>query len=1156
MRIKNLFFCAAVVMLIGSFVCIAANAQVCSGASNDNNVYWSGLGHDSRDPMYRNPGGPVTTGNAVRLHFRSCLNDLTSARVRVFNDRTDTETYLEMSKVASDSSYQWWQATIPASALPTIYYYFFVAIDGTATAYYCDDDSLGGWGAATSDFTTAMTRSFAVTVYDPAFATPDWLKNGIIYQVFPDRFRDGDGSNNNPAGSFFYGANQSIVRSNSSDWNQPLCDPRNMSGPCPNKYDENFYGGDLQGVIDKLDYLQALGVTVIYMNPIFESPSNNKYDSSDYGTIDNNLGNLALFQSLASQAETRGMRLILDADIVFTSADSVYFDLYGRYGATGACESQSAANRSWYTFQGSGLCDGQDYLSWYDYFWFPKLNVANSSVRDLIWQGTTPSPTSAVSRYWLQQGASGWRLDFAGDTDPGLANPANNFWEGFRTATRTQKSESCVIGDDWGIVTNWLLGGEWDSAVNYQFQTALLGFWRDQTLNDAGHNSSSPTGPLSPLTPSQIDAKLRNLEERYPAPAFQAMMNILDNHDTNRALFLLDENADLYNQSTFWNPDYNWSDSIARLKGAVLMQMTLPGAPVIYYGDEVGLVGPPVYDGYWEYYPYTRLPYPWLDQSGAPYYTSLQSMINQGEMLSYYTTLTCARNEHPSLRTGDFRTLLTDDTNKVYEYGRVTADYSDAAVVIVNRKSAVQTLAADVSGYLPVGAAFRDALTDTYYTVDGSGVITVPDVPARSGAVLVSTASLTAPPDAPEDLEATDGPAKVDLSWTAAVGADRYFVLRSILPGGGYQQIGNVTTTTFTDSAVTTAMKYYYVVKSENDATLLESAYSEEVSGRTCRSVGWGQLSSPSTLSYTIGVLPTDPVYGKVFIDEITTGAGQGAGVVAQVGFGTGTNYAAWTWTDASYDGDDGGNDKYVGTMMPSTAGTYSYLYRFRESPLCDWVYCDLNGIGNTHPGTLSVSASTDTQSPTIPSNFTITAVTAGYIDLSWSASTDNIGVYCYDIFRSGDGSSPGTFLARVLSPALTYRDASLVEGVSYSYTVQAMDASLNRSGYSAQVSEKVTEVPSIYWASGTGMSWDYAPRASSYAVYRGTKAGLPSLLNASSDSCTRWTGSATSLTLTETPPAGDFYWYLVVGVNSAGPGSAGNATAGARIVNSKGSCE
>ena len=169
-------------------------------AAHDNNIWWDDLGHNSRAALYRTPGGAVITGTAVTLRLRAASGDLTAAKVRVWNDRTDTQTLLDMAIAADDGIYEWWEATVPASADPTIYWYRFIAIDGTATAYYEDDAGrTGGWGQT---FAESQDNSWQITVYDPSYHTPDWAKNAVIYQIFPERFRDGDESNDPSAGSF------------------------------------------------------------------------------------------------------------------------------------------------------------------------------------------------------------------------------------------------------------------------------------------------------------------------------------------------------------------------------------------------------------------------------------------------------------------------------------------------------------------------------------------------------------------------------------------------------------------------------------------------------------------------------------------------------------------------------------------------------------------------------------------------------------------------------------------------------------------------------------------------------------------------------------------------------------------------------------------
>ncbi|MCB0206845.1 MAG: glycoside hydrolase family 13 protein, partial [Anaerolineae bacterium] len=658
-----------------------------SGAAIDGNIFWNDLGHDSRDALYRTPGGPVVTGTQVTLRLRSACDDLTGAQVRVWNDRVNVQTLYNLTKVAADTQYDWWQVTLPASADPTIYWYPFIANDGTAVAYYEDDATRdGGWGQT---FGSSPDNGWQLTIYDPAFQTPDWVKNAVIYQIFPDRFRDGDPANNPAPGRFFYNElNGTIFRSDpnggtSNPWNTAICDPRD-DADCPGTYSLNFYGGDLQGVIDKLDYLQGLGVTALYFNPIFESPSNHKYDTTDYGVISQDFGDLATFQALVAAANSRGISIILDGVFNHTSSDSIYFDRYSRYDAngdpttpgvndgSGACESASSPYRGWYYFTdvtpGTGACvasdgtpNGANYESWFGFDSLPKLNAANPAVRDLVFDGGN----SSVALTWLAEGADGWRFDVGGDIDPGTTNdPANDYWEDFRATVRAQYPDTYLVLEEWGNASSWLLGGEMDATMNYQYSSAMLSFWRDTTFIDNDHNSGSSAGILAPLTPSELDARLHNLEERYPPEAFYAMMNLLGSHDTNRPLFMLDHNTGQNDDTIYDDPNYDWSDARTRFMGVVLLQMTLPGAPTIYYGDEVGLVGPVTYDGSTgQNDPYNRVPYPWLDETGTPFYTHLQSATQQDALRDYYRLLTGARNSHPALRTGSFDTLLTDDDN-------------------------------------------------------------------------------------------------------------------------------------------------------------------------------------------------------------------------------------------------------------------------------------------------------------------------------------------------------------------------------------------------------------------------------------------------------------------------------------------------------------
>jgi glycosidase/fibronectin type 3 domain-containing protein len=997
-------------------------------------------------------------------------------QMRLYNDRTNVEKMVDMTSVYDDGTYEWWQYDLAVGDDPTVYWYRFVVMDGTAMGYYEDDDErLGGLGEL---FDESQDNSWQLTVYDPAYATPDWIKEAVVYQIFTDRFRDGDPTNNTPAGSFFYEEATTINRSTGTAWNTPICDPRDDFGICPETYSQNFYGGDLQGIIDKLEYLDNLGVTVLYLNPIFESPSNHKYDTTDYSVIDDNYGDLYLFQTLVAEANARGIKVILDGVFNHTSSDSIYFDRYGRYDSIGACESPDSPYRDWYYFEdvepGTGPCVGSDgtleaadYESWWGYESLPKLKANSDEVRELIWDGGPDS----IARYWVApaQGAAGWRLDVGGDVDPGTINdPENDYWEGFREAVHLTNPDAYILGEEWGNASSWVLGGEWDGVMNYQYSTAMLGFWRDTDFTDNDHNANSSAGVIEPLTPTELDEHLLNWIERYPPEALYAMMNLLGSHDTNRPLFMLDHDAAEGTDDTLLNnPNYDWSDSVERLMGVVILQMTLPGAPTIYYGDEVGAVGPVTYDnGKWEDDPYNRVPYPWLDESGSPFYTFLRDYKNQTDLYNYYTLLIGARNEHPALSTGSFDTLLTDDDEKIYAYGRKLADNSDAAIVIINRNKSPnlgKNVTLDVSGYLPVGASFENVLDtpvslNAYgdkYNVDANGEITI-YVPPMDGVILVLDYPAAAPPATVTDLAVTAELSKaLDLAWSAVVGADSYDVYRSRLNGGGYEMIDNVVGTTYNDTDLTNAVPYYYVVVARDDTTGLVSGYSNEAMGipHYDLSVAYYELTAPDEITHTISTItPTEAISAQLWINDITGGAGPAEGIMFQIGYGfSSTLPADLTWVDMAYAAAVGDNDEFTGTLLPDYLGEYIYVVQVSSDGGRSWFYADLGGPGdNGQPGKLHVVPSDDLEAPAAPLNLELDRTTASSISFFWSANTED-DLAGYEIYRQhveAALAAPQAFerIGRVESDTTDYKDSTVETGETYDYYVLAFDTSFNRS--------------------------------------------------------------------------------------------------------------
>lgn len=611
-------------------------------SSVDNAIDKAKVEHDSRNPFFREPGGAQPEGGKVRLRIKTAQNDLGSAKIRIWDSAAEREQFVPMTFEKSEPGADFWTATLNLPAQPTILWYRFVLQDGSATTYYEDNIERDGGQGTTWD--NPPDYDYSVAVYDPQWTIPDWAKDAVVYQIFPDRFNNGDPANDKPAGSFVYGG-QSIQKK----WGElPATPPES----------KDFFGGDLEGVIQKLDYLQKLGVTLIYFNPIFASPSNHRYDTTDYSKIDPALGDKATFDRLVAEAKKRGIRIMLDGVFNHSASDSLYFDKYHRYDATGADESKDSPYYPWYTF----TYWPQAYKSWYGFDSLPQLTEIDA-VRDFIFR----KPDS-VAQSWLAEGASGWRLDAA-------EQKSHDFWRDLRGSVRAGYPEALIVGEFWQNANLWLLGNEWDGVMNYRFQGAALGL-------------------VNGRSPDAIDSELASIREDYPPNATYASMNLIDSHDTIRAL-------------TAVNGDKN------KLMQLALLQFTSPGMPTVYYGDEAGLEGGKDPDD--------RRTYPWGSEDT--------------HLVSYYSLLAAVRHHLTALRTGSYDTLLTDNDRHLYTYLR--KDDQGQAVVAFNTGTQDQDgVELDVSGKLADGTSFADPLNgNTVYKVEG-GKLRI-KVPARWGALLV-----------------------------------------------------------------------------------------------------------------------------------------------------------------------------------------------------------------------------------------------------------------------------------------------------------------------------------------------------------------------------------------------------------------------------------
>ncbi|MCW1967790.1 MAG: glycoside hydrolase family 13 protein [Anaerolineae bacterium] len=436
--------------------------------------------------------------------------------------------------------------------------------------------------------------------------TPEWVKHAVFYQIFPDRFAQ---------------SSRVAKPSNLEKWDTP-----------PTTY--GFKGGDLLGVVEKLDHLVALGINAIYFTPIFQSTANHRYHTQDYYQIDPILGGNAAFQTLLAEAHRRGIRVVVDG--VFNHASR------GFYQFNHALENgKESPYLDWFYFHGfpvNAYHDKANYECWWGIPALPKLNTNTAAVREFIFD---------VAEYWIKAGADGWRLDVPAEIND------DSFWQEFRRRVKAVNPEAYIVGEIWHDAHRWLQGDQFDAVMNYVFTKACLGFFaRDQ--QDGKLTEGTGLSPV-PLNARQFADEVQRMLGMYDQNIVQVQMNLLDSHDTARYL-------------QFAKGD------VKALELATLFQMTFTGAPSIYYGDEIGLMGGKDPD--------SRRTFPWDEQQW-----------NQS-LLAYFKQCVALRNAHPALRTGDFRLLHAE--GDVIAYARTLGEA--AFVVVLNASYA------DVTLDVPLGA--------------------------------------------------------------------------------------------------------------------------------------------------------------------------------------------------------------------------------------------------------------------------------------------------------------------------------------------------------------------------------------------------------------------------------------------------------------------
>ncbi len=464
-------------------------------------------------------------------------------------------------------------------------------------------------------------KPFQLSVYEKEFTVPEFLKGGIIYQIFPDRFYS---SNDNKT----IGEDK-ILHKNKKDLPIFL---HNADGEILNN---DFFGGDLKGIIEKLDYLKELSVTAIYLNPIFKAYSNHRYDTANYFEIDPILGTEDDFKNLINEAGKKGIKIILDGVFNHTGSDSVYFNKEGKYNTVGAFQSENSPYIKWYDF----IKHPKVYNSWWGIKTLPAVNKGEDSpfIDYICGKG-------GVLEHYTKLGIGGWRLDVVDELP-------SHFVERIRKAVKSINKNAIIIGEVWEDASNkisygkrrrYFCGEELDSVMNYPLKNAILSFVKDKDAKK-----------LSYLIKEQTD--------HYPKFVISSLMNILATHDTYRLLSAVSsvETNGLSKSEmariVLSKEEYN--KAVLNLKIATLLQFTLPGVPSIYYGDEIGMTGygDPLNRGY----------FTWDDIDG--------------EILSWYKTLSSLRKEYSAFSDGSYSEIIAEGGVFVY---KICNDESEVLVAI------------------------------------------------------------------------------------------------------------------------------------------------------------------------------------------------------------------------------------------------------------------------------------------------------------------------------------------------------------------------------------------------------------------------------------------------------------------------------------------
>ncbi len=573
--------------------------------------------YDARSPRHRSVRTALSAGQTLRL------------RLLLHRDAAPTAAFLRLRTDAPDSlrelplapcdewlgAYQYWQVELAPDAGLYWYDFRYESPHGPFFVVRAPHD-LGVVSRQAGE-------NWQLTVCEADFRTPDWLAGGVIYQIFPDRY----------AASGQPKAALPPDRFCQTDWNaQPAW--RQDTGQ--RRLGNDYYGGDLAGITEKLDDLALLGVRCLYLNPIFEAHANHRYNTADYFRIDPHLGTEADFVRLCEAAREKGIAVILDGVFSHTGDDSRYFNRFGRYDDCGAYQSPASPYAGWYRF--SRWPD--EYDCWWGVPSLPEVNETDPGFLKLI------TGENGVLRYWMRRGAMGWRFDVADELPDAFLDAA-------RAAIKAENPDGFLLGEVWEDATNkisygsrrrFLLGRQLDSVMNYPLANGIFEFLQ-------GENARV------------LLDRILDLLSNYPPQAVRLLMNHIGTHDTPRALTRLGATGEIPGdraaQAVSHLDERNRARARRLLRLAAVLQYTLPGVPSLYYGDEAGMEG-------WGD-PFCRAAYPWGREDRG--------------LLQFYRMLGSFRRAHTAFADGEFLPLHGEMGHLVY----LRRNAKEEILVAVNR---------------------------------------------------------------------------------------------------------------------------------------------------------------------------------------------------------------------------------------------------------------------------------------------------------------------------------------------------------------------------------------------------------------------------------------------------------------------------------------